>query len=95
MGVGMAHAEAYLNQLVKKTSESGIINHFTYVLASDGDLQEPITLGAASLAGHMKLNKLIVFYDANEAQISGNTNRSDSSNYFKIFEEGLTGMCKK
>ena len=87
MGVGMAHAEAYLNQLVKKeTSESGIINHFTYVLASDGDLQEPITLGAASLAGHMKLNKLIVFYDANEAQISGNTNRSDSSNYFKIFE---------
>lgn len=88
MGVGMAHAEAYLNKLVNKetTASTDIINHYTYVLASDGDLQEPIALGAASLAGHLKLNKLIVFYDANEAQISGHTNRSDSSNYYKIFE---------
>lgn len=87
MGVGMAHAEAYLSELVKKeTATNDLINHYTYVLASDGDLQEPIALGAASLAGHLKLEKLIVFYDANEAQISGNTKRSDSSNYYKIFE---------
>ena len=61
------------------------MDHFTYVLASDGDLQEPVTLGSASLAGHLGLSKLIVFYDANEAQISGHTNRSDSTDYEAIF----------
>ena len=94
MGAGIAHAEAYLHNLFKskedycvKTKFGGdIIDHFTYVLASDGDLQEPVTLGTASLAGHLGLSKLIVFYDSNSAQISGNTDRSDSTDYAMIFK---------
>jgi transketolase len=63
MGVGMAHAEAYLHNSLKDKSEPAgdLVDHFTYVLASDGDLQEPVTLGSASLAGHLRLEKLIVF----------------------------------
>ena len=88
MGVGMAQAEAYLKSLFSSHDKGSkdIIDHFTYVLASDGDLQEPISLGSASLAGHLGLSKLVVFYDRNEAQISGHTNRSDSTNYNKVFE---------
>ena len=88
MATGMAHAEAYLRNIFRAKSSKAyqLVNHFTYVLASDGDLQEPVALGAASLAGHLGLSKLIVFYDANEAQISGHTNRSDSTNYKKIFD---------
>jgi transketolase len=50
-----------------------IIDHHTYVLASDGDLQEGVSSEAASLAGTLKLGKLIVIYDANEITIEGNT----------------------
>ena len=88
MATGMAHGEAYLRNMFTKSSikASTLVDHYTYVLASDGDLQEPVALGSASLAGHLGLSKLIVFYDANEAQISGNTNRSDSTDYKKIFD---------
>ena len=88
MGAGMAHAEAYLRNLFGKTDQKAfnLVDHYTYVLASDGDLQEPVSLGTASLAGHLGLSRLIVFYDSNEAQISGNTNRSDSTDYKMIFE---------
>ena len=87
MGVGMAIAEAYLRNLFlsQKKGTHALVDHFTYVLASDGDLQEPVTLGCASLAGHLGLSKLIVFYDANQAQISGHTNRSDSTDYEAVF----------
>ena len=87
MGAGMAQAEAYLRNIFTNSNSkaSSLVDHYTYVLASDGDLQEPVALGTASLAGHLGLSKLIVFYDANKAQISGNTNRSDSTNYKKIF----------
>ena len=63
-----------------------LIDHFTYVVAGDGDFQEPIVLGSASMAGHWGLSRLIVFYDSNNAQISGKVDRSDSSNYAQIFE---------
>ena len=88
MATGMAHGEAYLRNIFTNRSikASNLVDHYTYVLASDGDLQEPVALGSASLAGHLGLSKLIVFYDANEAQISGNTNRSDSTDYKKIFD---------
>ena len=88
MATGMAHGEAYLRNMFTNSSirASKLVDHYTYVLASDGDLQEPVMLGSASLAGHLGLSKLIVFYDANEAQISGNTNRSDSTDYKKIFD---------
>ncbi len=88
MGVGMAHAEAYLRNLFSSVSSKGdnFIDHYTYVLATDGDIQEPVAMGAASLAGHLGLNKLIVYYDSNDAQISGKVGRSDSSDYNKVFE---------
>ena len=88
MGAGMAHAEAYLRNLftTNENNTDKLIDHYTYVLASDGDLQEPVALGSASLAGHLGLSKLIVFYDANSAQISGNTDRSDSTDYAEVFK---------
>ncbi len=88
MGIGMAHAEAYLRNLFSSRDKnaSQLMDHYTYVLASDGDLQEPVALGSASLAGHLGLSKLIVFYDANSAQISGNTDRSDSTDYATVFK---------
>ena len=88
MGVGMALAEAYLSSVISGHDEDSmdLINHFTYVLATDGDLQEPVALGAAAIAGHLGLNKLIVYYDANDAQISGKVSRSDSVNYGVLFD---------
>ena len=88
MGVGMALAEAYLSEVTSNEDEesAGLIDHFTYVLATDGDLQEPVTLGAAAIAGHLGLNKLVVYYDANDAQISGKVSRSDSANYATVFD---------
>ena len=88
MGAGMAHAEAYLRNLftTNENNTDKLIDHYTYVLASDGDLQEPVALGSASIAGHLGLSKLIVFYDANSAQISGNTDRSDSTDYAEVFK---------
>ena len=88
MGAGMAIAEAYLHNLftLKDHNARELVDHYTYVLAGDGDLQEPITLGTASLAGHLGLSKLIVFYDKNEAQISGHTDRSDSTDYGMVFK---------
>ena len=80
--VGMAVAESVLrNQL-----SSDIIDHFTYFLHSDGDIQEPVAMGAAAIAGHWGLGKLIGYYDANKAQISGEVDRSDSVDYVKFYE---------
>ena len=65
--VGMAIAEAYLREKYK------VIDHYTYVLCGDGDLMEGISYEAASIAGRLKLNKLIVLYDANQVCLDGNT----------------------
>ena len=81
MAVGMATAESMLRSRVGE-----LIDHFTYVVAGDGDFQEPIVLGSASMAGHWRLSRLIVFYDSNNAQISGKVERSDSTNYAQVFE---------
>jgi len=88
MGIGMAAAESMLRFQLSQYSERAedLVGHFTYILAGDGDMQEPITMGAGALAGHWGISKLIVFYDANNAQISGPCSRSDSSNYAQIFE---------
>ena len=82
MGVGMAAAERILAQRLG----SDVMDHFTYVLASDGDMQEPVALGASSLAGHWGLGKLIVFYDSNQIQLSGPTSRADCTDYRRLFE---------
>ncbi|MEE9190474.1 MAG: transketolase, partial [Candidatus Neomarinimicrobiota bacterium] len=88
MAVGMALAEVKLRAVMdqQKPGSGELFQHFTYVLASDGDLQEPVSLGAAALAGHWKLNKLITLYDSNKAQISGMTDRSDSTDPSLVFE---------
>ncbi len=81
-GVGMAMAEAHL----RAEFGDGLVNHFTYVLASDGDLMEGVSHEAAAIAGHLKLSKLIVLYDDNLISIDGPTSLSDSTNPLMRFE---------
>jgi transketolase len=71
--VGMAMAEAHL-AAVYNSNDYPIVDHFTYVLASDGDLMEGVAAEAASLAGHLRLGKLIVLYDSNDISLAGRTN---------------------
>jgi len=80
--VGMALAERHL------ASEFGgdIVDHYTYVLASDGDLMEGISQEAIAFAGHLKLNKLIVLFDDNGISIDGAISISDSVDQVKRFE---------
>jgi transketolase len=66
--VGMAIAEAHL-----AVRFEGLVDHFTYVIASDGDLEEAVSHEASSLAGHLSLGKMIVFYDDNSISIDGPT----------------------
>lgn len=74
MGVGMAIAEAYLGGLFNSTeADDPLINHYTYAIVSDGDLMEGVASEAASLAGHLKLGKLIYLYDDNRITIDGET----------------------
>jgi len=74
--VGMAIGEAYLN----KFFDNKLINHYTYCLVSDGDLEEGISYEACSLAGTLKLNKLIVLYDSNNISLDGETKLSFNEN---------------
>lgn len=82
MAVGMAVAE----RMLAARLGADVADHHTYVLASDGDMQAPVALGAASLAGHWGLGKLIVFYDSNQIQLSGPTKRADCTDYRTLFE---------
>ena len=83
--VGMAIAEAQLAALFNRPGHT-IIDHHTYFLASDGDLMEGISHEAASLAGHLKLGKLIGFYDDNRITIDGSTELAFSDDTAKRFE---------
>ncbi|HYW03753.1 MAG TPA: transketolase [Gammaproteobacteria bacterium] len=72
MGVGMAIAEARLAARYNR-ADHGIVDHYTYAIVSDGDLMEGVASEAASLAGHLRLGKLVYLYDANHISIAGDT----------------------
>jgi transketolase len=83
--VGMAIAERILAATFN-TSGRTVIDHYTYVLASDGDMMEGVASEAASIAGHLKLGKLIVFYDSNQITIEGSTALAFSEDVLKRYE---------
>jgi transketolase len=83
--VGMAIAQEYLASLFNKP-DIKILDHFIYGICSDGDLMEGISHEAASLAGHLKLSKLIFFYDDNGITIDGKTSLAFSEDIKKRFE---------
>ncbi|MBA4210953.1 MAG: transketolase, partial [Parvibaculum sp.] len=80
--VGMALAE----RMMAARFGEDMVDHYTYVLASDGDLMEGVSHEAIGLAGHLKLSKLIVLYDDNEITIDGALSLSESGDALKRFE---------
>ena len=84
-GVGMAIAERFLAAHFNRPGHT-IVDHFTYSIVSDGDLMEGVASEAASLAGHLKLGKLIYLYDDNHITIDGDTNLAFSENVTQRFE---------
>ncbi|HAH33105.1 MAG TPA: transketolase [Elusimicrobia bacterium] len=83
--VGMALAEKKLSELLNGP-ENKIIDHYTYALVGDGDLMEGISYEAASLAGHLKLGKLICLYDSNSITIEGCTDLAFTEDIKKRFQ---------
>jgi transketolase len=84
-GVGMAIAEQYLAATFN-TPGNAIIDHYIYAIVSDGDLMEGIASEAASLAGHLKLGKLIYLYDNNHISLDGPTSWTFTENVGQRFE---------
>ncbi|WP_207216277.1 transketolase [Candidatus Finniella inopinata] len=80
--VGLAVGERLMNARVG----DDLINHFTYVIASDGDLMEGVSQEAISLAGHLRLHKLIVLFDDNDITIDGRTSLSTSDDALQRFQ---------
>jgi transketolase len=85
MSVGLALAEAMLGARFNRSGHE-IVDHHTYVIASDGDIQEGVGSEACSLAGHLGLGKLIVFYDNNHIQLAGETAMAFSEDVGERFE---------
>ena len=83
--VGMAIAERKLAHLLN-TSVEKIVDHFTYCLVGDGDLMEGVSTEAASLAGHLKLGKLIYLYDSNDISLDGPTSLAFTENVGMRYE---------
>ena len=85
MAAGMALAEKFL---ASKYNREGydVVDHYTYALCGDGDMQEGVTYEAVSLAGHLSLGKLIVLYDANKVTLDGPLSMSFSEDVKKRYE---------
>ncbi|EJW12926.1 Transketolase [Rhodovulum sp. PH10] len=88
--VGMAIAERHLAAVFSRD----VVDHYTYVLASDGDLMEGISQEAIALAGHQKLGRLIVLYDDNGISIDGPLSLADSVDQVKRFEAAGWDACR-
>jgi transketolase len=84
-GVGMAMAEAFLAATYNRP-DNAPIDHYTYAIVSDGDLMEGVASEAASLAGHLKLGKLIYLYDDNHISLDGPTSLAFTEDRLKRFE---------
>jgi transketolase len=80
MGVGMAIAEAHLAARFNIPGEAPVVDHTTYAIVSDGDLMEGVSNEAASLAGTLKLGKLVYLYDDNRITIDGSTSLAFTEN---------------
>ena len=83
--VGMAAAEAHL-AAVYNSGDHPIVDHYTYCICGDGDLMEGISQEAASLAGHLKLGKLIVLYDDNRVSLAGPTDLTFTDDHVARFD---------
>lgn len=85
MSIGMAMAEKHLSARYNREGLD-VVDHYTYVIASDGDLMEGVSHEASSLAGHVGLDKLIVLYDSNDISLDGDLDMSFSEDVQKRFE---------
>lgn len=85
MAVGMAMAEAHMGAVYNK-DDFKVVDHYTYAICGDGDLMEGVSAEAASLAGHLKLGKLIMLYDSNDISLDGELSLAFSENVAKRFE---------
>lgn len=85
MAVGMAMAERHLAAVYNKPGFN-MVDHYTYSICGDGDLMEGVSAEAASLAGHLKLGRLIVMYDSNDISLDGDLHLSFSENVQKRFD---------
>lgn len=83
--VGMAIAEAHLAARFNREGEK-LVDHFTYVMAGDGDMMEGVVSEACSLAGHLRLGKLIVLYDDNKVTLAGSASLSSTENIEQRFK---------
>ncbi|KAI8871850.1 transketolase [Ramicandelaber brevisporus] len=83
--VGLAMGEAHLAAVFNKPGYENLVNNYTYVILGDGCLQEGVSAEAASLAGHLKLGKLICLYDDNNITIDGETEISFTENVEERF----------
>ncbi|GAV10380.1 transketolase [Paenibacillus sp. chi10] len=85
MAVGMAMAEAQLGATYNRDGYS-VVDHHTFVICGDGDMMEGVASEAASLAGHLKLGKLVVLYDSNDITLDGESGLSFSENVRQRYE---------
>ncbi len=85
MAVGMAMAERHVASVYNKDNFE-LVNHYTYSICGDGDLMEGVSAEAASLAGHLKLGRLVVLYDSNDISLDGELNKSFSESVKDRFQ---------
>ena len=84
MAVGMAMAERHLADTYNRDSYQ-VVDHYTYSICGDGDLMEGVSAEAASLAGHLKLGRLVVLYDSNDISLDGDLDKSFSESVAERF----------